>query len=124
MSRCIFEALAERRFRKRAKEYLTEHYGDIFSWQAVLEIGEQSAAHMFSAAAGDMTVVCQAYYIKRKKGSYPEEMLKELRETAFCLAFMPAKAKKLIVIPKQEEDACSALRKAAEIPESVELKCV
>ena len=66
MRKSIFSAAAEKRFRKKARNYLTKTYGDIFSWQAALEIGEQTT-HLFSAAANDMSVVCQVHYLRLKK---------------------------------------------------------
>ncbi|MBQ3048667.1 MAG: hypothetical protein IJC94_01805 [Oscillospiraceae bacterium] len=99
MRKSIFSAAAEKRFRKKARNYLTKTYGDIFSWQAALEIGEQTT-HLFSAAANDMSVVCQVHYLRLKKKDITKQQLDELIEAAFCMVFLPAAAEKIMLIPK------------------------
>ena len=119
MGKSIFAAAAERRFRKKAKKYLVKTYGDIFSWQASLQMGEQ-ATHLFSAAANDMSVVCQAHFVRLSKGKLPEQQLDDLKEAAFCLAFLPASAKKIILLPKTGISVAEKLGQTAGICGKIE----
>ena len=119
MGKCIFAAAAEKRFRKKAETYLVKTYGEVFSWQASLKMGEQ-ATHLFSAAANDMSVVCQAHFVRLHKGEIPQKQLDDLKEAAFCLAFLPASAKKIILLPKTGISVAEKLKQTAGIYGKIE----
>ena len=99
--------LREWRFKRAARRYLREKYGDIFTWRASLRLDGACEAHIFSAAARDMSVVCELEYLEAQDGRLTEEQGAAVTEAAFCLTVFPAMTEKLLIVPERARAAVS-----------------
>ena len=99
------QKLRKWRFKRAARRYLREKYGDIFTWRAALRLDGDCEVHIFSAAAKDMSVVCELEYLETHDGRLTEEQGADITEAAFCLSVFPAMTEKLLIVPERAKPA-------------------
>ena len=122
MLKKIARALGEKSFNRKARRWLTEKYGDVFTWRAALRLEGAADEHIFSAMAKDMSVVCEVKYFAPDCAELTEEERVQLAVAAFGMAAFPAATEKLLIVPKLKSGAVRDWRAAAgEAPVSVTL---
>lgn len=109
MLKDIGRKLREWRFKRAARRYLREKYGDIFTWRAAFRLDGACEAHIFSAAARDMSVVCELEYLETQDGRLTEEQCAAVTEAAFCLTVFPAMTEKLLIVPERAKTAAGQI---------------
>ena len=92
---------AEKRFKRAAERLLAERYGDRFTWSAAFTLGTPESRHVFSAAADDLSAVCELIWPElTETGELTDETVKRIKEAAFCLSVLPAGTQKLLLLPR------------------------